>query len=191
MASGQSTIHGNAGTAAGPQARWSWPQFVIPAVLLLGLTIRHGPTFYLLSLVYFLAGAVSLSGLVIQACTGRLQKQRSLGRVLIVLIALSVFAMVHLSLEATRRFIDATAAGLSIECRNERRCPSTLPGWTPRSDYFAAQQVHDAWLRWPVMYRVEPDGSEYTFWLYKGPDMREATIGVGTPLSTSKAAASR
>lgn len=167
------------GTTALPasQMRWSWFQFVVPALLLWILTGRHGPGLYLLSGLFLLAAVISFFGLLIQAMTGRLCLQRSLGRGLNIGLTLLAFGLIHLSLESTRRFVDETAERISAECTAKGRCPQTISAWEPRSDRFSAQHMHDAWLRWPVLYRVEPDGSSFQLWLYVALDVGESRKG--------------
>jgi hypothetical protein len=46
----------------------------------------------------------------------------------------------------------------------------TTAGWEPRSDRFVAQHMHEAWLRWPVLYHVSADGKEFDLWLYYALD---------------------
>ena len=150
--------------------RWSWLQFVVPALLLLGLMIRHGPALYLLSGLYLLAGSLSVLGLMIQAATDRLCVQRSLGRGVNIALAFAVFTLIHFSLESTRRFVDLTATQVSDECKALGRCPQTIAGWERRSDRFVAQHMHQAWLRWPVLYHVSADGKEFDLWLYYALD---------------------
>lgn len=163
-----------------PPVQWSWLQFVVPALLLWGLTSRHGPALYLFGGIYLLAGSISLLGLLIQAMTGRLCRQRSLGRALNIVLATLAFTTIHYSLESARRFIDRTAEQVADECRAKSRCPEAMPGWEPRHDRYVSQHMHEAWLRWPVLYHVTPDGLQFELRLYYALDSGETRRG-GVP----------
>jgi len=156
------------------KARWQvvrkwlwWIGQIIPPLLILPLAITP-PDFPMafLWIIGWLACAVSLINLVRMLIRsrhlGRSAFKPSMRPMLTIVFMLFAHLSIQMSLARANEFGRKTAQEINRRCHVEQLCPTSISGWSPRSDAFLSETFAGALAKYRVLYSVSGDRKQFS-----------------------------